>query len=89
MAVSGIPVAQLVVFAILFQPSIYVLFKHGKPGILGWICIQSFCIVRIVGSVLQIIQEKNASSSNLATSILTSIGLSPLLLACLGILHEA
>jgi hypothetical protein len=87
--VSGIPIAQLVVFAVLFQPSIYILFKHGKRGILGWICIQSFCLVRIVGSILQIIQEKNNTTSDLATLILTSIGLSPLLLACLGILHEA
>jgi len=87
--VSGVPIAQLVVFAVFFQPSIYVLFKHGKRGILGWFCVQSFCLVRIVGSVLEIIQEKNNTTSSLGTLILTSIGLSPLLLACLGILHEA
>jgi hypothetical protein len=87
--VSGVPIAQLVIFAVLFQPSIYVLYKHGKRGLLGWIGIQSFCVVRIVGSILQIMQEKNNTASNLATLILASIGLSPLLLACLGILHEA
>jgi hypothetical protein len=87
--VSGVPIAQLVVFAVLFQPSLYILFKHGKRGILGWLCVQSFCLVRVVGSILQIIQEENNTTSNLGTLILSSVGLSPLLLACLGILHEA
>jgi hypothetical protein len=89
MAISGVPIAQLVVFAVFLQPALYILWKHGKPGILGWLCIQSFCLVRIVGSVIQIIQQENNTPSNLATFILASIGLSPLLLACLGILHEA
>jgi hypothetical protein len=87
--VSGVPIAQLVFFALFLQPSIYILFKHGKRGILGWICVQSFCLVRIAGSIMQIIQEKDNSPPDLKTMILASIGLSPLLLACLGILHEA
>jgi hypothetical protein len=84
--VDGLYVAQLVIFAILLQPAIYCLFKHGRHGILGWLYLQLFCTVRVVGAAL-IIHEK--SSTGLAAVIVGSFGLSPLLLSAAGILHEA
>lgn len=85
---TTIPIVQLIVFAILFQPSIYVLWKHGKHGILGWLYLQAFCALRVVGSIMQILSNKNHSTNKNAL-LIGSVGLSPLLLATLGILHEA
>lgn len=79
-------IAQLVIYLILLQPAIYCLFKHGRHGILGWLYVQLFCTVRVVGAAIIIHQ---GSSTGIAAVIISSFGLSPLLLAAAGILHEA
>ena len=78
------------------QPTLYILFRHGWPGFLGWFYLQLFCILRIIGNGLSINTPLDptplagsAASSNKATLIVNNIGLSPLLLATAGILHEA
>lgn len=85
---SGLEIATLIVYIILIQPITYCLWRHGRPGILGWLCIQSFCVVRIVGSAMLLHAEAAHSTSNNAL-LLGSIGLSPLLIGTVGILHEA
>lgn len=84
----GIDISILVVYLALLNPILYCLWIHGKPGILGWAALQAFCIIRIVGSILNLHNNKvHSTSSN--SLLLSNIGLSPLLLAALGILHEA
>lgn len=73
------------VYIILINPATYILFKHGRKGILGWLAIQSFCFTRIIGNVLVL---KDGAHSTAAT-IVNSIGLSPLLIGAVGIIHEA
>jgi hypothetical protein len=85
---TGIDIATLAVYVALLNPILYCLWKHGKPGILGWVCLQSYCCVRIVAAILDL--HNNAVHSTSSSSlILSNLGLSPLLLATLGILHEA
>lgn len=85
---TGVDIATLIVYIVLLNPVLYCLWKHGKAGILGWLCLQSFCLVRIVGTILDL--HNNAVHSTSSDSLLVSnIGLSPLLLAALGILHES
>jgi hypothetical protein len=88
MSVETLPIAVLIVYAALVQPTFYCLLKHGRPGFLGWIVLQSFCFIRIIGSILQIHFDSTKSTSQVPL-ILNNIGLSPLLLGLLGILHEA
>ncbi|KAE8444747.1 hypothetical protein EG329_014307 [Mollisiaceae sp. DMI_Dod_QoI] len=85
----ALPVATLIIYIILIQPITFCLFKHGRHGILGWLTIQIFCGIRIVGSIIQIHQENTHSTDTTTVLLLNNIGLSPLLLAALGILHEA
>ena len=89
MTVSTLPVVTLAVYAILIQPILYCLWKHGRPGLLGWLVLQSFCTIRIVGNILSIEEEVFNSTGNTVPLILNNVGLSPLLLGALGILHEA
>lgn len=77
-------IAQLVIYSILLQPALYCLIKHGRHGILGWLYLQMFCTVRVVGATL-IIHQK--SSTGPAILIVNSFGLSPLLLCAAGILQ--
>ncbi|SCO78036.1 uncharacterized protein FRV6_02249 [Fusarium oxysporum] len=82
---DSISAAKLAIYIILLQPALYCLFKHGKTGFIGWLYVQIFCVLRIVTSSIGL-HETNSSTGSI---ILNSIGLSPLLLAASGILHEA
>jgi hypothetical protein len=85
---AALDIFILVVYIILLQPILYCLWKHGKSGMLGWLPLQSFALVRIIGSILAIHNAAVHSTSEDAL-IFSNVGLSPLLLATAGILHEA
>ncbi|CZR51469.1 uncharacterized protein PAC_01345 [Phialocephala subalpina] len=78
-------IAQLAIYAILILPTLYVLIRHSLPGLLGWLYLAAFCMLRIVGAGLAL---SNGPTDKTA-AIISSIGLSPLLLAVSGVLHEA
>ncbi|MCJ1323195.1 hypothetical protein MMC15_008549 [Xylographa vitiligo] len=85
---DALAVATVIIYVLLIQPVFYCLWKHGRHGILGWLALQSFCLLRIIGNaVLLHAEATNASNSN--ALLISNIGLSPLLLATLGFLHEA
>lgn len=87
---KSLAIATLVIDLILIQPVIFILFKHGKRGILGWLYLQILCALRIIGNGITVHElTSHTSSSSMAATILNSVGLSPLLLAATGILHEA
>lgn len=81
---NSLSISQLSVYGFLTIPTLYNLFRHGKHGLLGWIYLFIFCILRISGSAMEI---KDSISTGAA--IVANIGLSPLLLASVGFLHEA
>ncbi|KAH8651179.1 hypothetical protein BX600DRAFT_441620 [Xylariales sp. PMI_506] len=83
---NGLPAATLAIDATLALPAIYLLFKHGlrHGAVIGWAYLFIFFSLKIVASAMQV-----SNPSNTTASLIASIGLSPLLLAALGILHEA
>ncbi|PTB42441.1 uncharacterized protein TrAFT101_008465 [Trichoderma asperellum] len=74
--------AELAIYATLSIPNIYILLKHGRSGLLGWAYLLAFCTLRIVGGAMDL-------SGSTSAGIISSVGLSPLLLAASGILQEA
>ena len=84
--VDAIAVVKLAVYGILVLPTPDLLRKHGRTGFLGWLYIHIFCVLRIVTGGITLYGNNTSST---ATIILNSIGLSPLLLAIVGVLHEA
>ncbi|KFY98254.1 hypothetical protein V500_01751 [Pseudogymnoascus sp. VKM F-4518 (FW-2643)] len=86
---KSLVIASLVIYLILLQPVSYCLWKHGKRGILGWMALHGLCVIRIVGNAVELNAYNNHSTGGIAVLILQSVGLSPLLLAVVGILHEA
>ena len=81
---SQLAVSSIVIYALLLLPAIYCLWHHGKHGIIGWAYLVAFCTLRIIGAALEI---QNSRSST--AQIISAVGLSPLILAILGILHES
>lgn len=80
--------AELAIYLLLITPCAHAFYTHGKHGLVGWFFIVAFCSLRIIGSALQINNEKKNATSE-ATQIISGVGLSPLILGVLGVLAEA
>ncbi|KAF9878127.1 integral membrane protein [Colletotrichum karsti] len=78
--------AVLIIFITISIPTAFVTYKHGTRGwaLLGWGYLLVFCSLKIIGSGLALSDTPSSGAS-----IVSSIGLSPLLLALSGVLHEA
>ena len=81
-------VATLIIYLILIQPTLFCLWAHGRRGFLGWWFLQAFCLIRIAGNAVQLHVDATHETNSHAL-LINSIGLSPLMLAAAGILHEA
>ncbi|KAL7816099.1 hypothetical protein V8C44DRAFT_309509 [Trichoderma aethiopicum] len=84
MTTDGLSAAKLALYLILVQPALFCLWKHGRTGFLGWFFVQIFCILRIATGGIGL----HGNTKGEAALILSSIGLSPLLLGISGILYE-
>jgi hypothetical protein len=82
---ASLAAALVAIYAVLSLPVLYIAFRHGLRGgaLVGWGYLFIFCTLKMVGNGIQL---GNPESSGAA--IVSSVGLSPLLLAAAGILHE-
>lgn len=83
-------IIEIIIYLIIFPITIYLGFRHGKAGFLGYFYLNVACTVRIVADIVSLLPaNRDAASPTIASIVLSSIGLSPLLLALSGFLHEA
>jgi len=80
--------AQLAVYCVLALPIVYLIFRHGRNGVLGYFYLFVFAGLRILGAAMGLKKTSDGLPSTGAI-VISNIGLSPLLLASVGILHEA
>jgi hypothetical protein len=87
---EAIAIVELIVYIPAFLTILVVLFKHGFQKQLGWIYLLIFTIVRIAGAIFEVLHNSNRSNSTYTewALILQSVGISPLLLASLGLLKR-
>ena len=81
---KDVAIAQLATYIILLPLIAYLLYAHGKRGLLGYLYLFVFCSMQLISAGLQI-----ANPTSTTAAILSSVGLSPLLLGLAGIVHEA
>ena len=86
---EGLEIAQLAFYGIASIPAIYCLIAHGKHGVIGWLYVFAMCGLRLVGNGMAYHTLSTTGKPSTSASIISGIGLSPLLLAGLGILNEA
>jgi hypothetical protein len=80
---------KLVYYSVALFGAMWVSGKHGFGKNSGWIFLAIFCIIRIVNSSAQIATITTSSDTAQTIAVITSFfGLSPLLLAALGILSR-
>ncbi|KAG0649002.1 hypothetical protein D0Z07_5006 [Hyphodiscus hymeniophilus] len=82
-------VITLIIFGALGLPTLFILWRHGRHGILGWFYLQLLCLITVIGAIVELKAIANNTTKSTGVVIINSVGLSPLLLAALGIMHEA
>jgi len=80
--------AQLAIYCALAIPVLYIWFRHGSPGFLGFLYLFAFCMLKVVGAAM-LLSAEDSGTTNSGAETISSVGLSPLLLCTLGVLHEA
>ena len=87
---EAIAIAEICVYTPIFLLTVIIVFRHGFKRQSGWIYLAIFCLVRIAGAAFKIESAENPHDKDDAewAAILQSVGLSPLLLASLGLLKR-
>ncbi|KAL8715199.1 MAG: hypothetical protein Q9220_001157 [cf. Caloplaca sp. 1 TL-2023] len=83
-----IDIAELMIYSLLLPGAIWTVFRHRFPDRCGFIYLCAFCALRIAGSIVGIISERNISNLNnlVWADILGAVGLGPLLLASFSLI---
>lgn len=68
-------------------PVLYCFWRHRKFGFAGWFFLFAFLTLQIVGGILTVAAGENGTPSSTAI-IITSVGISPLMFAVAGVMHE-
>lgn len=85
----ALSILELVVYLPCFFVALFIAVRHGFGRSSGWIYFVIFTVIRIVGSATSIASISNPSKGLItAATICTSIGLSPLILGCVGLLSR-
>jgi hypothetical protein len=86
---DGIAVWKLVYYTVALFGSIKVSWRHGFGKNSGWIYLAIFCVIRIINSSAELASLSPSNSDAITVAAVTSfLGLSPLLLAALGLLSR-
>jgi len=87
---NGVSIAELVVYVPSLAIAAFLAFRHGFGRNSGWLFLIIFCVARIIGPAMQLATINAPTSQALYTgsTILQTIGLSPLQLAAIGLLSR-
>ena len=87
----GISILQLIIYLPSLFLSIFLIIRHVLRTNSGFLFLSTFALVRIVGACCDLATISNPSVVGLyiAAAICSSIALSPLMLACTGLLSRA
>jgi len=86
-ASGDISIVEIVVYLPLLVAAVAVCLRHGFKKAEGWIFLVALCVIRIAGAACNLVTFSNLSIGLFeAVAILNSVGVSPLLLATIGVL---
>lgn len=87
---NGVSILQLIIYLPAFFLSAILVYRHGIRRSSGFFFLNLFAQTRIVGACFDLTTISNPSIGHyVAVAVCSSIGLSPLLLACTGLLSRA
>ncbi|KAJ5902696.1 hypothetical protein N7495_003224 [Penicillium taxi] len=84
-----ISILQLIIFLPSFFISLFLVIRHGLRTNSGFLFLTTFALARIIGACCELATINNSSTGLwTAAAICSAIGLSPLMLACSGMLSR-
>lgn len=87
---NGISILELVAYLPSFFVAAFLVYRHGVRRSGGFIFLVIFTIARVVGACCELATiNKPSIGLYTAAAICSSIGLSPLLMTCSGLLSRA
>ncbi|KAL5362550.1 hypothetical protein BJX96DRAFT_177251 [Aspergillus floccosus] len=87
---NGISILQLIIYVPAFFLSSFLVHRHGIRRSSGFLFLNVFTQARVVGACFDLATISNPSIGlYVGSAICSSVGLSPLLLACAGLLSRA
>lgn len=86
----GISILEIVVYCPTLFLAVWMVLRHGFKKSAGWYFFVMFCLARIIGAAcyLATIQDPSNVSLYITWAVCTSLGLSPLILACVGLISR-
>lgn len=88
-ATDGIAIWKLVFYTFSLIASLAVVFRHGLAKNSGWLFLSIFSTIRLTSAAAQISTISNPTTTAYTVAEITAfLGLSPLLLAALGLLSR-
>lgn len=86
----GISILELLIYIPSFFLSTFLVFRHGFRKNSGFFFLSTFTLTRIVGACCDLATINNPTTGLfIAAAICSAVGLSPLMLACSGLLSRA
>ncbi|PWY92277.1 hypothetical protein BO70DRAFT_357409 [Aspergillus heteromorphus CBS 117.55] len=85
---ESLAAANLGFYAIVSLPALYCFIMHGKHGLAAWVYVLAMCGLRLAGNAISLHAYEHNQVSTVA-AIINGIGLSPLLIAAMGLLRES
>lgn len=87
---NGISILQLIIYLPCLFIAAFLVWRHGARRTAGFIFLLAFVLLRIVGACCGLATIHNPSKGlYIAQAVCSSVGLSPLILACSGLLSRA
>jgi hypothetical protein len=82
-------IAVIVYYVLALPVAVWICIRHGFGRHAGWFYLASLAVIRIVGAALRIAADEHRSRNlYIATAVLSSIGLAPLLLSLMGMIKR-
>ncbi|KAK2846310.1 hypothetical protein FQN49_005852 [Arthroderma sp. PD_2] len=86
----GVAIFSLIIYLPCFFVGAYVALRHGFSKSAGWYFLVTFSLIRTVGACLELATIANPTKGLFtAAAVCSSVGLSSLILACVGLLQRA
>ncbi|KAL6718910.1 Forkhead transcription factor [Lecanora helva] len=87
---EGIAYIELIIYSPAIILAFYTNIRHGFVRQLGWFYLVIFCAIRIASAAMEIVSARNLQNMTnfIWAAILSVVGLSPLLLASLGLVKR-
>jgi hypothetical protein len=87
--IVNLAIAELVLYALLLVPSLWIAWRHGKPGMTAWPLFISFIGLRFVADIYQILHRNDPLVPGSNINQVTSAGsITCLTYTLIGILYE-